>query len=513
MILKENKMIDSKKTDTLGHFVPKANIDNLYNLVIPHSGHTLSDALKDLVDNSFDAGASEIGIILSGENGLDFYTIVDNGFGMNASTLKGALTYSAGSIHDAGDLGKFSIGGTTAACTLGLERKILTKLKGGDLLVGFQDFTNVSKSTIIRKPEPEEEEYFSKTIGECGTIVIIGNLRESKKEYSRIGDLKNALLKDFGRTFYALLNSKRSLTIYTNKGEYKVRPRDPLYQKTDHKKVLFHEVHEVPFENGIVYIRTALLDLEALQVHEKSYEDQGVYFSRNNRLITKGISVKNLWMKNPRKNAGRIEISFTEELDSHFGLTATKNKVSLSQSLTDALRDKVKLFIGELEKKWEKSTDVVSSDIIKENENFANALSHNTGIVGWPKDKNSKQKRDSSNKKKKGSVIPKGTGTTRAGKGVIIPNFKFEEHSKVPEAFWIELESGKMTIIVNLSHAFIREHWTKGTKEQRNLMRKWMSATCLAQFRKKETHHERAAESFMRDMFDELTKIQLALGN
>ena len=502
-----------KSNTAFGQFVPQANINNLYNLVIPHSGHTLSDALKDLVDNSFDAGASEIKIFLLGDTAIDSYIIVDNGRGMNVDTLKGALTYSAGSVHDAGDLGKFSIGGTTAACTLGLERTILTKEKGGELLVGFQDFTDVSNTTEIRKPTPSEEEQFSKTVGDHGTVIKIENLREDKKEYSRIGDMKNALIKDFGMTFYALLNRKRSLTIVTPKGAFRVDPKDPLFQKTDHSKVLQHNTHEIEFEGGTIYLRTALLDNDAIDIGEKGYEHQGIYFSRNNRLITKGISVKNLWKKNPRRNAGRIEVSFTEDMDSHFGLTATKNKVSLSQSLTDVLHDKIKLFTDQLENKWRQKTDVVNSDIEKENTNFSNKLVHNTGIINLPKDTNSKIKRNKNNKTKKGTVLPKGTGQTRSGKNVLIPRMIFEKHPRVPSAFWTENTDTQMTIVVNLSHSFIREHWTKGSKDQRDLMRKWMVATCLAQFRKKDTSHQNAAESFMQDMFDELTKVQLAVGN
>jgi hypothetical protein len=499
-----------------GSFVPETNLNNLYGLVIPHSGHTLSDALKDLVDNSFDAAAKKISIYLNGSSDLESYWIVDNGRGMNGEILKGALTFSAGSIHDAGDLGKFSIGGTTACCTLGMERTIFTKQKDGDLLIGVQDFQNVVNSTLIRKPTPEESEFFNQLVGNHGTIVQICNLREDKKEYSRIGDLKNALLKDFGQTFYQMLSPKRSLHVVTAKGSFEVQASDPLLYNTSPEKVLSHKRYTVPFENGQIYVRTSLIDTQQLEQSSKGYDYQGVYFSRNNRIIASGMSVKNLWKKNPRKNAGRVEISFTEDMDAHFGLTATKNKVHLSQSLTDTLENTIKVFVSSLEDRWKKTTDLTSDEIDKENENFSNALVHNTGIIDLPKDHlslNSKQVRTNKKDGKKGAIKPKGTGVTRRGKGVMVPEFKFEKHDRIPEAYWSEFpEEGGMRIIVNLSHAFIREHWTNGTPEQRDLLRKHTAAVCLAQFRKKETAHETAAQSFMRDMFDELTKIQLALG-
>lgn len=499
-----------------GSFVPETNLNNLYGLVIPHSGHTLSDALKDLVDNSFDAGAKTISIHLNGTSELESYWIADNGRGMNAQILRGALTFSAGSIHDAGDLGKFSIGGTTACCTLGLTRTVFTKQADGDLLVGVQDFTNVIEGTEIRPPTPEESKWFNSLVGDHGTIVEICDLREDKIEYTRIGDLKNALVKDFGETFYQMLSTKRSLNIVTSKGTFQVQPSDPLLYKTEPSKVLSHNTYIVPFEDGEIYVRTACIDTAQLKAGEKGYDKQGVYFSRNNRQIASGMSVPNLWKKNPRKNSGRIEISFTEDMDAHFGLTATKNKVNLSQSLVDTLANTIKSFIYSLEEKWKKSTDAPSEEIDQENETFSNALVHNTGIVDLPKSRVAvcnKQSRTKKENGKKETIKPKGTEITRGGKKVVIPEFIFENHARVPEAFWTDFpENGTMKIVVNLSHSFVREHWTNGDKTQRELMRKWMSATCLAQFRKKETSHEIAANSFMRDMFDELTNIQLALG-
>jgi len=62
-------------TEEYGSFVPETNLNNLYRLVIPASGHDLSDALKDLVDNSFDAGANNIRIFLNGQpTNLESYT-------------------------------------------------------------------------------------------------------------------------------------------------------------------------------------------------------------------------------------------------------------------------------------------------------------------------------------------------------------------------------------------------------------------------------------------------------
>ena len=503
-------------TEKSGFFVPETNLNNLYGLVIPHSGHTLFDAIKDLVDNSFDAGASKITIDIKGEpSDIQSYWIYDNGSGMDYETLKGAMTYSAGSSHKSGDLGKFSIGCTTACCTIGLIRRIFTKTAEGDLLVASQDFSNVSETSFIKKASNKQKKFFKDIVGNHGTIIEISSLREDKREYKRIRDLKSALIKDLGASFYLLLSNRRKIFVSTPKEVIEVHPKDPLFYKTDPQVVDIHKTATIDFDGSKIDIRMVHLNLDAIDSSLKRYDDQGVYFCRNNRLISSGRGVKNLWVKNPRKNAGRIEISFTEELDAHFGLTATKNKVSLSQSLTDTLAKTIKTFVIALEEKWKKNEDTTTTEIEKEIDDFKKQLIRNAGIIHLPKDVQAKEKRNRSKEvKKPGSVSPKNTGKKRSASNAYkVPEFKFQQRPRVTQAFWIDFgDNDEMYITMNLSNSFVREHWTNGTEASRRLMRKWTTATCLAFFRKKETYHENAAKSFMVDLFEEIKRLQIAFG-
>ena len=498
-----------------GSFIPVTNLNNLYRLVIPHSGHTLFDAIKDLVDNSFDAGASKITVDIQGEpSDIQSYWIYDNGSGMDYNTLKGAMTYSAGSSHKAGDLGKFSIGCTTACCTIGLFRRVFSKTKNGELLVATQNFNNVAECSFIKEATDKQKKFLKDQVGDHGTIIEISSLREDKREYKRIRDLKSALIKDLGASFYLLLSNRRKIFVSSSKEVVEVQPKDPLFYKTDPQVVDIHKTVTIDFDGSKIDIRMVHLNLDSIDASLKRYDDQGVYFCRNNRLIASGQSVKNLWVKNPRKNAGRIEISFTEDLDAHFGLTATKNKISLSQSLSDTLAETIKTFVIALEEKWKKNEDTTTTEIQKEIDDFKKQLIRNAGIIDLPKDEKAKEKRNRSEKDgKTGSVSPKNTGKKRSSPNAYkAPNFKFEQHPRVPDAFWIDFGDDEMSITMNLANSFVREHWTNGTEASRRLMRKWTTATCLAFFRKKETYHENAAKSFMTDLFEEIKRLQIAFG-
>jgi Histidine kinase-, DNA gyrase B-, and HSP90-like ATPase len=73
--------------------------------------HTIPTAVADLVDNSLDAraGAIRVRFLLDGSTPIGMQ-VIDNGWGMDASKLDDALTYSGAREHSEFDLGHFGIG-------------------------------------------------------------------------------------------------------------------------------------------------------------------------------------------------------------------------------------------------------------------------------------------------------------------------------------------------------------------------------------------------------------------
>ena len=97
------------------------------------------------------------------------------------------------------------------------------------------------------------------------------------------------------------------------------------------------------------------------------------------------------------------------------------------------------------------------------------------------------------------------------------PSEKFKKLIKVFPGFRNVEVSGNYVILSKYSGKgldgnFFSNFDIPPKRSLRDLLRKMATATCLAQFRKRETRHEDAAESFMSDMFDELTNIQRAIG-
>jgi anti-sigma regulatory factor (Ser/Thr protein kinase) len=74
-------------------------------------GYTFSSAISDLIDNSIQAGATEIHIDAELKGVNSFIRIADNGYGMTLSQLEEAMRYGAENEYNiVNNLGKFGLG-------------------------------------------------------------------------------------------------------------------------------------------------------------------------------------------------------------------------------------------------------------------------------------------------------------------------------------------------------------------------------------------------------------------
>ena len=78
-------------------------------------GYDFSTAVADLVDNSIEAGATRIDILVEFDGDNSFVRISDNGKGMTVDELKEAMRYGSERTYNEEDLGKFGLGLKTAS--------------------------------------------------------------------------------------------------------------------------------------------------------------------------------------------------------------------------------------------------------------------------------------------------------------------------------------------------------------------------------------------------------------
>lgn len=180
-------------------------------------GYSMETAIADLIDNSITAGANKISITgtFKGKNTALF--ILDNGIGMNETTLKNAMRLGSSSpsdLRDKKDLGRFGLGLKTASFSQCRRFTVVSKFKGRisgrywDL-----DIINESDEWQLRTDVDPSYKERLKDLSQ-GTLVVWEKLdriisQKDKDAEKRFNAKKNSLRNHLGLTFHRFLESGR----------------------------------------------------------------------------------------------------------------------------------------------------------------------------------------------------------------------------------------------------------------------------------------------------------------
>lgn len=489
-----------------GNFVPTPDVNLLHNLVAPASGHNFEQAICDLIDNCIDAGSTNTRIMLMEDQGgklnsLTRLFIVDNGSGMNAEILKKSLTYCAGSVHSPTDMGKFSIGGTTACCTISQARTVITKTENGQLLVGQQNFSDVVSSTLLRPPSPKEVKTFQDMCGDHGTIIICEGLKSEVLPYARTEKIMTHLVSHFGMIYHNLIGEDHQLSVWL-RGEFnKVESKDPTYINYDSSKVTSDRTEEISFRGQTITLRMSIV--EGLSFDEKTYESQGLYFARNGRIIQYHKSVAGLWKNNPRMNSARIEVLYPSALDKDFNTTATKNGLGLSSDVIEVLNPHIARWRKLTEKKY-RSNVKAEDELVKTENAFQERLLKNSH-QHLPK-----SKKETTTQKIEGAErIPRGnTGTNPKGDGTgskrnsylkdkELPQFEHVNNPRIPTPWFTEIQDDlSIKVFINDANPLIQSLYMQGSERLREFILMIANSIAVSKYDYSGTAAERHIDNF-----------------
>ena len=475
------------------------NTGKLLQIVVPALGHDMISAFLDLLDNCYDAEATKIKVTINStkvrkeRQPIESYVITDNGVGMDMQTLIESFRFATDTAHSEGDLGKFGIGGTVSIFTLGEKTIKLSRQKDGQLYVGVLDISEGSlqleeeEPLLLRDPTPDETAMFEKECGDHGTMIIIEKPR--KKEYSAARHLSNRLIKELGNSFYQRINEKCTIYVNVPNSQNKdmrsrlVKAKDPLFGDqvvTDKIRSSYSE--NIEYNGGLIKLRFTEISRANTTDEDRTLAEQGIYWNRNNRLISSGCSHKVLWRKHTTYNCGRIEISFTEDLDSEFAVGALKNSINPSQAVIDILQPSITKFRSQLKRRQISSpltSDVKSLE--KEDNIFTKQLKMGAASIGLPKVDSpnpDKSKVVDIGASKKGGRGP--DKQTRVPRSLLTPEFQYIKEPRTMAPWWHEWEEGQMIIYINLSHKFIKDNFV--TDDQKLTIRKIVTAQSLAAY-------------------------------
>lgn len=343
------------------------------------AGYEFVDAMADLVDNSIDAGATEIFVNIS----LDSYLepcvfIADNGCGMSRVEIARALTYGSEDSADTDRLGKFGIGLKTASTAFCRKILILTRDELSSCWRGVLDLDDIKNTSKWRCRVTEldnaQERALLDNFADRGSGTLIWwhevdhlfDKDAARVESSRKRKI-NSYAKKFGehaaRTFHRFIDHQddraRNVDIYLN--NEKLKPNNPVCEYEESTRVLSSTVHNVLDERGEVIgkytFRIALLPNKEEFSSDESWRranitlnNQGIYVYRENRIIA-----HQGWMgireKHPSGNYIRAALDMDHKLDEVLKIDYKKDSVTAREGFCEPFADTVaRAFVSAQEK-------------------------------------------------------------------------------------------------------------------------------------------------------------------
>jgi hypothetical protein len=276
------------------------------------ANHTLESALADLVDNSVDAGASEVSIrLLTHEDRLVQVEVLDNGRGMDADLINAAMTIGQQRAYSVSDLGHFGMG--LKAASFG-HSDVLTVWSGRQRAspVGRRirrvDFSRDFTCEVLSAAAAAVEDARRRAVvtGDAGTCIVWSELRNAYRGASAdearrwLATREGALRVHLGVTFHRMLADRRlRLDVLTDELDdaalhrgVPVLPIDPFGYAVsghpDYPKVLTAKAGSARAKLQC-HIWPARSDITGFRLGAKSGEQfQGFYIYRHDRLLQVG---------------------------------------------------------------------------------------------------------------------------------------------------------------------------------------------------------------------------------
>ena len=315
-----------------------------------------ASAVAELVDNSLQAGATKISITLSNHDQEEKYpivlTVLDNGGGMDARTLRTALRFGGSSrFNDRQGLGRYGMGLPNSSFSQAQRVTVHTWASStGPVLTSHLDLEEVSSGSVVEVPTPYQVSRPNFINGyTSGTAVVLA--RCDRIDHKRISTITRKLLLALGRRFRYFLWRGVSITV---NGDL-VEPIDPLFLNpqamyTGATQFSEETVYEVtanaddPSVTGFVRVRFSELPVvEWSKLSNQEKRARGIAKGAGVSIIRGGREVDYGWFflgGKRRENYDdwwRCEIQFDPVLDEAFGITHTKQQIRPRPHLIEAL--------------------------------------------------------------------------------------------------------------------------------------------------------------------------------
>jgi hypothetical protein len=331
-------------------------------------GYDFVTAAADIIDNSIQAGASEINITMKFDGNSSWFLVSDNGRGMDSETLTESMRFGTNRTYEPGELGKFGLGLKTASISQCRKLTVASKTDESDSEIEIRQLNldhiqETDRWEIQTIPKSEYSPVVSDPISHhSGTVVLWENLdrmmaydppdgmRAQKGFMKMARDLERHLSMVFHRFLSGELGPDKKVVI--KMGDEPLSPWDPFARTEKSTLKLDEKTIAVPGSDRAFYVHyTAYLlptkaqfsTLEAWKNASGPNDwnaQQGFYIYREDRLIQSG-GWNRMRAADEHTKYARIALDLHADADFTLGLNIMKSSVVFPSVMKDGLRDTV----------------------------------------------------------------------------------------------------------------------------------------------------------------------------
>lgn len=337
-------------------------VPNARGLIRTFAGHNyeFGESIADLIDNSLDAGATCVRIVMEFDGAASYVMIADNGKGIAESEIREALRPGTERDYVNDDKGKFGLGLKTASLRHCRRLTVVGRSDPGRRRIAARelDIDDIERSNKWRVKVVEPSQKAAELLdANTGTVVIwekLGKLMGyqnawGKRAENHFNRLKSELDEHLSMVFHRFLareaRRKKPLEIWI--GDVKLEPWDPFARDEKATQELGEKTIDVAGTRGkgLVVYRPYVLPNKSKFSSVKAFEKyghnswnarQGLYVYRADRLIQAGGWSRLRTLDEHTKYA-RASIDFQRDLDDAFELNVSKNWFKLPDDLRERL--------------------------------------------------------------------------------------------------------------------------------------------------------------------------------
>jgi hypothetical protein len=338
-------------------------------------GYDFVRAVADVVDNSIQAGATEVKIEMKFDGEYSWVRISDNGKGMTSAEITEAMRFGTKKNYGSNELGKFGLGMKTASISQCRRLTVASRanVENADIEVRRLDLDEIEQSNKWEVTDLPPNQCSPNVIfplnNTHGTIVFWEFLDRMMKYKLSAGEAaKNGFIKMAGQldryigmVFHRFLsgeiNGKGKVTISIN--QTLVEPWDPFARLEQSTKALPHKEiplrdqtgeHKVTCSPFILPPQNKLSigAFNSLSGIKKWNLQQGFYIYRENRMIQSG-GWNDIRTSEEHAKLARVALDFSSDMDTLLNVDIKKANIILPKELVDALEPIVADVISQAE--------------------------------------------------------------------------------------------------------------------------------------------------------------------